>query len=244
MAKLICTSRYTKNSVSNNAGNLVKYMGISEGVEKLGAHGLFSQTDDKIDLNKACNDVAEHDGYIWTHVLSLTREDAERLGYNNAKAWRELVRRNVMKIAEAHKLQISEMKWYAAFHNTEHHPHIHLLVYSENPKHSYMTKKGIESMRSTFANDIFRNEMHHLFTLQTQMRNEMKQKAKQRFDELLKCTTETAPCRSLQRTVALKCCMRNGTISIAKNYPSTMTSTNPIYQSKVSRMKLSVPFWN
>lgn len=273
MPKLICTSRYIKNSKSKNAGNLIKYMGTREGVEKLpngfdskpatqkqhelicdllrayppvwkypefkkyisehskgaatecinafiernadqipdvkklvsymaerpgveklGKHGLFSQSDDKIDLDKVCDDVANHDGVIWTHVVSLTREDAERLGYNKAAAWRELIRRNAMQIAEAHKIPISEMKWYAAFHNTTHHPHIHLVVYSENIKHGYLTKKGIDSLHSIFANDIFRNEMYHLFTLQTQMRNEVKAAANQKIEELLRRSSESAPC--------------------------------------------------
>ncbi len=273
MPKLICASRYIKNSKSKDAGNLIKYMGTREGVEKLsdgydnksatqkqhnlicellksyppmwnypefqkyiterskgaatecinafiernadqiqdvkklvsymaerpgveklGKHGLFSQTDDKIDLDKVCDEIANHKGVIWTHVVSLTREDAERLGYNNAAAWRELVRRNAMQIAEAHKIPISEMKWYAAFHNTTHHPHIHLVVYSENIKHGYLTKKGIDSLHSIFANDIFRNEMYHLFTLQTQMRNEVKRETQQRIEELMKRTTESAPC--------------------------------------------------
>ncbi len=273
MPRLICTSRYIKNSKSKNAGNLIKYMGTREGVaklsngydnsqatqrqhnlicdllrtyppawnypefekyrveqskgaatecinafiernadqikdvkklvsymaerpgvEKIGKHGLFSQSDDKIDLDKVCDEVANHDGVIWTHVVSLTREDAERLGYNKAATWRELVRRNAMQIAEAHKIPISEMKWYAAFHNTTHHPHIHLVVYSENIKHGYLTKKGIDSLHSIFANDIFRNEMYHLFTLQTQMRNKVKEAANQKIEELLKRTTESAPC--------------------------------------------------
>ena len=164
------------------------------GVEKIGKHGLFSQTDDKINLDKVCNEVENHNGIIWTHIISLTREDAERLGYNKAVAWRELVRRNALQIAEAHKIPISEMKWYAAFHNKDHHPHIHLMIYSENPKHGYLTKKGIDSLHSIFTNDIFRNEMYHLFTLQAQMRNEVKQEAQQRIEELVKRTSENIPC--------------------------------------------------
>ena len=173
---------------------LVSYMAERPGVEKIGKHGLFSQTDDKIDLDKVCDEVANHEGVIWTHVVSLTREDAERLGYNKAAAWRDLVRRNAIQIAEAHKIPISEMKWYAAFHNTTHHPHIHLVVYSENIKHGYLTKKGIDSLHSMFANDIFRNEMYHLFTLQTQMRNEVKTAADQKIEEMLKRTSENALC--------------------------------------------------
>ncbi len=124
----------------------------------------------------------------------MTREDAERLGYNKAAAWRELVRRNAMQIAEAHKIPISEMKWYAAFHNATHHPHIHLVVYSENIKHGYLTKKGIDSLHSIFANDIFRNEMYHLFTLQTQLRNEVKAAADKKIEELLQRSTQSISC--------------------------------------------------
>lgn len=94
---------------------LVSYIAQRPGVEKLGAHGLFSQTDDKIDLNAVAEEVGQHGGVIWTHVVSLRREDAERLGYNNAKAWRNLVRRNITAIAQAQRIDISNLQWYAAF---------------------------------------------------------------------------------------------------------------------------------
>ncbi len=165
---------------------LVSYMGERPGVEKLGKHGLFSQTDDKIDLDTVAEEVSHHEGILWTHVVSLRREDAERLGYNNAHAWKELVRRSALQIAEAHKIEPSQMQWYAAFHNTTHHPHIHLMVYSKDVKQGYLTNKGIEEMRRLLANDIFRNEMYHAFTLETQMRDEVRAEAKKRIDELLK----------------------------------------------------------
>lgn len=165
---------------------LVSYMGERPGVERLGKHGLFSQTDDKINLDAVAEQVSRHEGILWTHVVSLRREDAERLGYNNAHAWKELVRRNALQIAEAHKIEPSQMQWYAAFHNTTHHPHIHLMVYSKDVKQGYLTNKGIEEMRRLFANDIFRNEMYHAFTLETQMRDEVRAEAKKRIDELLK----------------------------------------------------------
>ena len=101
---------------------LVSYMAERPGVEKLGPHGLFSQGDDKIDLDSVAEEVGQHKGIIWTHVISLHREDAERLGYNKAKAWRELVRRNVTELAEAQKIDISNLEWYGAFHSTAHHP--------------------------------------------------------------------------------------------------------------------------
>lgn len=165
---------------------LVSYMGERPGVERLGKHGLFSQTDDKINLDAVAEEVSRHEGILWTHVVSLRREDAERLGYNNANAWKELVRRNALQIAQAHKIEPSQIQWYAAFHNTTHHPHIHLMVYSKDAKQGYLSNKGIEQIRRLFANDIFRNEMYHAFTLETQMRDEVRAEAKKRIEELLK----------------------------------------------------------
>ena len=168
---------------------LVRYFAERPGVEKLGAHGLFSQTDDKINLDEAADEVNNHDGVVWTHVLSLRREDAERLGYNNADAWKKLVRRNVAAIAEAHKIDLDDLQWYAAFHNTGHHPHIHLMVYSKSGQ-GYLTNKGIEKLRSRFGNDIFRNEQYKLFEMQTEIRNEIKQESKSVIDELLANVSE------------------------------------------------------
>lgn len=159
---------------------LVSYIAERPSVEKLGKHGLFSQTDDKIDLNSVAEEVSNHNGILWTHVISLKREDAERLGYNNADKWKKEVRKNMIEIAKAHNIQPSDLQWYAAFHNTTHHPHIHLLVYSKSGQ-GYLTNKGIESMRSAFGNDIFRNEQYKLFKQQTEYRNRLKDK----FDELL-----------------------------------------------------------
>ncbi len=163
---------------------LVRYYAERPGVEKLGSHGLFSQTDDKINLDEVADEVSNHDGVVWTHVLSLHREDAERLGYNNAKAWKNLVRRNVAAIAEAHKIDLDDLQWYAAFHNTGHHPHIHLMVYSKSGQ-GYLTNKGIELLRSRFGNDIFRNEQYKLFEMQTEIRDELKGEARNVIEDLL-----------------------------------------------------------
>lgn len=163
---------------------LVRYYAERPGVEKLGSHGLFSQTDDKINLDEVADEVSNHDAVVWTHVLSLHREDAERLGYNNAKAWKNLVRRNVAAVAEAHKIDLDDLQWYAAFHNTGHHPHIHLMVYSKSGQ-GYLTNKGIELLRSRFGNDIFRNEQYKLFEMQTEIRDELKDEARNVIEDLL-----------------------------------------------------------
>ena len=172
---------------SDRIGNfkkLVSYIAERPSVEKLGRHGLFSQSDDKIDLDEVAEEVASHQGILWTHVISLRREDAERLGYNNAEAWKKAIRRNVVSIAEAHKIKVSDLRWYAAFHNTTHHPHVHLLVYSRNPRTGYLTNNGIESMRSAFARDLFRNEQYKLFQMETQQRDLLKQKVNKLLDNM------------------------------------------------------------
>jgi hypothetical protein len=164
---------------------LVSYMAERPGVEKLGPHGLFSQTDDKIDLDSVAEIVGHHKGIIWTHVISLHREDAERLGYNNAEAWRELMRRNVTELAEAQKIDISNLQWYGAFHNTTHHPHMHLLVYSKDAKQGWLTKNGIAELRSTLGNDIFHMEQYKLFTMETDLRNRLKKESNLEMEKLL-----------------------------------------------------------
>ena len=171
---------------------LMKYYAERPSVEKLGAHGLFSQTDDKIDLDKVAEEVANHKGIVWTHVVSLKREDAERLGYNNAKAWRELVRRNIYEIAEAHKIEPSDLRWYGAFHNTTHHPHMHLVVYSKSGR-GYLTERGILKLKSAFGNDVFRNEQYKLFELQTELRDELRDEVKEYLKKLVDDAADFTP---------------------------------------------------
>ena len=179
-------------------GKLVSYMAERPGVVQLGKHGLFSQTDGPIDLDKAAEEVASHEGYIWTHIVSLHREDAERLGYNNAEAWKSLVRRNVTTIAEGHKIPLSDLQWYAAFHDTGHHPHIHLMVYSKGQE-GYLSKQSIDSLRSCFGNDIFQQEQYHLFQLQTGLREDIKEKSEQKIRDLIaQAETQSAPNEQLQ----------------------------------------------
>ena len=169
---------------AEDIGKLVTYMAERPGVVKLGKHGLFSQTDAPIDLEKAAAEVTNHPGYIWTHVVSLHREDAERLGYNNAERWKSLVRRNVTTIAEAHRIPLSDLQWYAAFHDTGHHPHIHLMVYSKGQE-GYLSKLSIDSLRSCLGNDIFKQEQYHLFQLQTGLQEDIKVKSEQKIRDLI-----------------------------------------------------------
>ena len=161
--------------------NLVKYYAERPGVEKFSSHGLFSQSDDRIDLDKVAEQISNHKGIIWTHVISLRREDAERLQYNNAYRWRDLIRSNVAEIADAHNIDLDNLRWYAAFHNKDHHPHVHLLVYASDAKQGWLTKRSIDDMRSMFGKKIFRGEQYRLFEMQTQQRELVKEKFKERI---------------------------------------------------------------
>ena len=152
---------------------LVNYISNRPGVEKLGSHGLFTQFDMPIDLDTVAERVANHNGVIWTEVVSLRREDAERLHFNNAEAWKNLVRRNMIEIAKAHRIKVEDLEWYGAFHNTTHHPHIHLVIFSKGHE-GFLSEKGIKELRRTFGQDIFRDEQYKLATIETGYRNELK----------------------------------------------------------------------
>ncbi len=172
--------------VIGNRQNFVGYMAMRPGVEKRGSHGLFNDKDEPIILNQAANEIANHPGNVWSHVVSLRREDAIRLGYDNSDRWRELVKRHITDISEAQRIPLCNLKWYAAFHDTTHHPHIHLLVYSSNVKQGFLTKKGIDKIRSVFANDIFYDDLQSIYQEQTVKRDELKAEAKKYVENLLK----------------------------------------------------------
>lgn len=164
---------------------LVKYVAERPGVEKIGKHGLFSDSDDEIILAQAQKDIAEHQGNVWSHVISLTREDAERLGYVTPEMWRNLIMRHTDDIAKAQNIHLENLRWYAAFHNTAHHPHIHLLVYSTDIKEGFLNENGIEQIKSAFANDIFHNELYQVYEKQTAVRDQLRSEAESVMKNLL-----------------------------------------------------------
>ena len=201
MPKIIVTSRYIKPNAHKKFGNYIKYIATREGVEKPvqkqdnnkqldreifmnyldsrpNSHGLFSVKDEPIVLDRVAKVVANHNGAIWTHIVSLKREDAERMGYIDLEHWRDLVRRHASDIAAAQKISDDNFRWYAAFHNKETNPHVHIVVYSEDGKQGYLTKEGIEKIRSAFANDIYRDELSNLYQQQTMVRDKLRSEIK------------------------------------------------------------------
>lgn len=160
----------------------MNYLGTRPNVVKCGSHGLFSESDEPIVLAQAAREVAEHSGTVWTHVISLRRDDAERMGYTTLSMWRDLVKRHLDDIASAQKIEHKNLKWYAAFHDKENNPHVHIVVYSKNPKEGYLTNTGIEQIRSAFANDIYRDELQNLYQKQTIVRDRLRSES----DKLMK----------------------------------------------------------
>ena len=184
-SELISTIIERHTDVIGNRRNFVGYMANRPGAERRGEHGLFNGSDEPIDLNAVANEVAEHPGYVWTHVVSLRREDAVRLGYTNSDMWRELVKRHIDDISKAQNIPLTNMKWYAAFHDTTHHPHIHLIVYSKDPRQGYLTKEGIATIRSAFANDIFHEDMKSIYQEQTLTRDELKALSENQMSDIV-----------------------------------------------------------
>jgi len=184
-SELISTIIERNADVIGNRQNFVGYMAMRPGVQKRGSHGLFNEKDEPIILDRVANEIANHKGNVWSHVVSLRREDAVRLGFDNSDAWRELVKRHISDIAKAQNIPLCNLKWYAAYHDTTHHPHIHLLVYSTNPKQGFLTKAGIDKIRSAFANDIFHDDLQSIYQEQTVSRDELKAVSKKEFESIV-----------------------------------------------------------
>lgn len=149
------------HEVESESGYMA-YIANRPRAEKHGGHGLFSAAD-VTDLKAAKNDLETHDGKVWTFIFSLRREDAERLGYNKAAAWQNLLKQESHSIAEAMRIPQEKFRWYAAYHDKGHHPHIHMMAWSDDPKAGFLTQKGIAAIRSKMTNEIFRDEMTELY---------------------------------------------------------------------------------
>ena len=150
----------------------MKYIATRPRAERLGDHGLFGD-EDGVDLEKAIRELDQYTGNVWTHIISLKREDATRLGYNNAKSWMNLLRANRNDIAAAMNIPPNHFRWYAAYHNEGDHPHVHMMAWSTVPEEAYLTKEGIRQIKSRLMNQIFKQEMLHTYEQKSQSRDEL-----------------------------------------------------------------------
>ena len=152
--------------------------------ERPGSNGLFTDAGVPIVLSQVQDEMNAYQGNIWTHIISMRREDAERLGYNTPEAWTNLLRSQRNMIAQQMKISPENFRWYAAFHNAGHHPHVHMMAYSVDPKEAYLTKKGIETIKSNLAQEIFRQDLVQIYQQQTQRRDDLRQASRKQLHEI------------------------------------------------------------
>ena len=182
----------------------MKYIATRPRAERLGEHGLFGDSDG-IDLDAAMNELENYAGNVWTHIISLKRKDAARLGFDNAAAWRDLLRahrndiaaawRDLLRahrndIAAAMKIPSNDFRWYAAFHDEGEHPHVHMMAWSAKPGQAYLSRDGIRQIKSTLTNHIFQNEMLHLYEQKSVSRDELVRDARKAMLEMVRSMKE------------------------------------------------------
>ena len=160
-----------------------KYIALRPRAERLGEHGLIGDND-AVDLAAVADELDHYTGNVWTHILSLKREDAARLGYDNAAAWRTLLRTHRNDIAAAMKIPPEDFRWYAAFHDEGNHPHVHMMAWSVKPNQAYLSKDGIRQIKSTLTNQIFRQELLHLYEEKSVSRDELVRQTRRAMLEL------------------------------------------------------------
>ena len=159
------------SAVSQSDGYM-EYIATRPRAERLGDHGLFGD-EDGVDLEKAMRELDQYTGNVWTHIISLKREDAARLGYDNARAWMNLLRANCNDIAAAMNIPPNHFRWYAAYHDEGEHPHVHMMAWSMVPSEAYLTREGIRKIESQLTNQIFQQEMLHTYEQKSQSRDEL-----------------------------------------------------------------------
>ena len=165
--------------------NYLKYIATRPRAQRVGSHGLFTGEEDQLVLAQVAEAVAAHPGNVWLPIISLRREDAARLGYDKAEEWKALLSEYAMEMAEAMKIPWEDFRWYAAFHDEAHHPHIHMVCYSADPSKGFLTTQGIAQIKSGLAKEIFRQELTELYQQQTQSRDTLNEDARSMLEQLI-----------------------------------------------------------
>lgn len=200
MAKIIVKAPFYKpghtTESGQSRGGYAQYIGTREGAqilrsgmagyigERRGSHGLFSDEGVDVSLSKISEEIDNHPGNVWGFIISLKREDAERVGYNSAEQWVNLLRSRRNVIAKEMGIAPSNLRWVAAYHNKETNPHVHMMVWSSRPGEPYLSREGIHNIKQTLASDIFRQEHLQIYKKQTEARDDIKERCRQHIAEL------------------------------------------------------------
>lgn len=162
------------------------YIATRPRVQKFGTHGLFTKEGEHVQLSKVSKELNEHEGIVWTAIISLRREDAERLGFNRAEEWRSMLRSHEDALSDALNINPKRLKWYAAFHNEGHHPHVHLIAYSTQIDEGFLDEDGLMYLRSVYGRSIFKNDLLSTYKAQTQSREDLKRVNSELIQETIK----------------------------------------------------------
>ena len=203
MAQLVTKFGYLKDNRTRSRGGYAKYIATREGTEspgvegymaymatrpraeRLGTHGLFTTAGEPVVLAQVAGKLDNHRGPVWALIVSLRREDAQRLGFDTAARWRDLLRSQAITLADGLKIPPTHLKWYAAFHNEGHHPHVHLIAYSSKPSEGFLTKQGMGIIRSALAQEIFRQDLVSVYERQTVHRDELRRASREKVAGLV-----------------------------------------------------------
>lgn len=161
------------------------YIATRPRAERFGSHGLFTNDGVQVQLSRVSEELDRHKGNIWTAIISIRREDAERLGFNTGSRWRDMLRTQTEALAKNLKIPIQNLRWYAAFHNESYHPHVHLIAYSTVENEGYLTQKGVENLRSSFAKDIFQQDLLCIYERQSEHRDKLRAEARDIAEDLV-----------------------------------------------------------
>lgn len=203
MALLVTKFGYLKDNQARSRGGYAKYIATREGaecpgvegymaymatrprVEKQGSHGLFTSAGEPVVLAQVAGELDSHRGPVWTLIVSLRRKDAQRLGFDSTARWMDLLRSQAGALAQGLKIPPSSFQWYAAFHNEGHHPHVHLIAYSTKPGEGFLTKQGMDIIRSALAQEIFRQDLVSVYQQETAHRDELRRASREKVAGLV-----------------------------------------------------------
>ena len=165
--------------------NFVGYIANRPGVQRVGTHGLWNADGQVPVMQTAMDEVSHHEGNVWRPIISLPREDAERLGYDHVETWQNLIKSSIIDIAEGYKIKPDHLRWYAAMHMKEKHIHVHMVIFSTNPKEGYLTKQGIQQIKSALVRQVYRDDLLNVYQKQTVHRDQLQENALEVMESLI-----------------------------------------------------------
>lgn len=184
-------SEFITRTIEENAAQMMNsktyadYIATRPRAQRFGSHGLFTDDGVSVNLSKVSEELNQHQGNVWTAILSLRREDAARLGFDDGYRWRDMLRTQTVTLSENLKIPMENLRWFAAFHDESHHPHVHLIAYSINPNEGYLTKQGVNNLRSSFAKDIFAQDLLCVYKKQTEHRDALRTDSREMIAEIV-----------------------------------------------------------